>query len=65
MWSSGPGVVGDEACKERIMERLRMHVAAYALPKEIEFRDALPKTIVGKVAYRVLEEEANAAAGVD
>ena len=25
---------------------------------DIEFRDELPKTLVGKVAYRVLEEEA-------
>ena len=34
-----------------------------ALPREIEFRKELPKTLVGKVAYRVLEEEANAKAG--
>ena len=27
------------------------------MPKEIEFRDELPKTLVGKVAYRQLEEE--------
>ena len=27
------------------------------MPYEIEFRDQLPKTLVGKVAYRVLEEE--------
>ena len=33
------------------------HIAKYAMPKEIEFRDELPKTLVGKVAYRVLEEE--------
>ena len=46
--------------KEKIMSVLRMHVAAYALPKEIIFRDELPKTLVGKVAYRKLEEEANA-----
>lgn len=58
-----PGFTPDEACKARIMDHLRMHVAAYALPKEIEFRSELPKTLVGKVAYRVLEEEANAAAG--
>jgi long-chain acyl-CoA synthetase len=53
------GVDPDEACRERIMETLRMHVAAYALPKEIEFRDSLPRTLVGKVAYRRLEEEAS------
>ena len=28
--------------------------------QEIEFRTELPKTLVGKVAYRKLEEEENA-----
>lgn len=32
-------------------------VAKYAMPYDIEFREELPKTLVGKVAYRVLEEE--------
>ena len=27
------------------------------MPRDIEFRKDLPKTLVGKVAYRVLEEE--------
>ena len=27
------------------------------MPKDIEFREELPKTLVGKVAYRLLEEE--------
>ena len=53
------GITGDDACRERIMEQLRLHVAGYALPKEIIFRSELPKTLVGKVAFRVLEEEAN------
>ena len=51
------GVRADEDCKERIMAYLSEHIARYALPKEIEFRNELPKTLVGKVAYRVLEEE--------
>ncbi|MBQ0000945.1 MAG: AMP-dependent synthetase, partial [Clostridiales bacterium] len=53
------GVKGDDACKERIMNQLRDHIARYALPREIEFRSELPRTLVGKVAYRILEEEAN------
>lgn len=53
------GIIPDESCRERIMERLRLHIARYALPREIEFRTELPKTLVGKVAYRLLEEEAN------
>lgn len=53
------GITPDTECKKRIMEQLRQHVARYALPREIEFRTELPKTLVGKVAYRLLEEEAN------
>lgn len=53
------GVLPDEDCKKRIMEYLEHHVATYALPKEIEFRRELPKTLVGKVAYRLLEDEDN------
>lgn len=51
---------GETPCdelKERIMEQLQLHIAKYALPREIEFRAELPKTLVGKVAYRLLEEE--------
>ena len=33
------------------------HVAHYACPREYEFRDQLPLTAVGKVAYRELENE--------
>lgn len=39
------------------MSYCRKHIAKYAMPYDIEFRDELPKTLVGKVAYRVLEEE--------
>ena len=43
----------------QIRAELKKHIAAYAIPKEIVFRKELPKTLVGKVAYRKLEEEAN------
>ena len=46
--------------REELMAHCRKHIAKYAMPYEIEFRPELPKTLVGKVAYRVLEEEANA-----
>lgn len=59
------GVTPDAACKKRIMEYLKDHVARYALPREIEFRKELPKTLVGKVAYRLLEEEENAASSFE
>ena len=51
------GVEPGEELKSRIMEQLTLHIAKYALPREIEFRKELPKTLVGKVAFRVLEQE--------
>ena len=53
------GIKESDELKEKIMDELRQHIAGYALPKEIFFRPELPKTLVGKVAYRLLEEEAN------
>ena len=52
-----PGYEPSEELKQDIREHLKKHVAKYAMPSEIEFRDALPKTLVGKVAYTVLERE--------
>ncbi len=48
------------ALKKEIIRYCAEHVAKYAIPYDIEFREQLPKTLVGKVAYRVLEEEENA-----
>ena len=52
-----PGVEPSEETKKEIMDFCRKHIAKYAMPRDIEFRAELPKTLVGKVAYRVLEEE--------
>ena len=51
------GVVANEQAKDKIMAYCSKRIAKYAMPREIEFRDELPKTLVGKVAYRKLEEE--------
>ncbi len=55
-----PGVEPSEALKKEILDYCAQHIAKYALPRDLEFRSELPKTLVGKVAYRVLEDEANA-----
>ena len=55
-----PGVEPSEELKKEILDYCSGRIAKYAMPREIEFRKELPKTLVGKVAYRVLEEEANA-----
>ena len=52
-----PGIEASEAVKADIMAHCKKYMAKYALPYDIEFRDDMPKTLVGKVAYRVLEEE--------
>ena len=52
-----PGVEPSEAVKQELLEYCKQRIAKYAMPKEIEFRSELPKTLVGKVAYRVLEQE--------
>ena len=55
------GIEPTEELKQEILSYCAEHIAKYAMPKDLEFRTELPKTLVGKVAYRVLEEEANAA----
>lgn len=52
-----PGYEKSEKTKEEILLYCKKNIAKYAMPYDIEFRDSLPKTLVGKVAYRVLEEE--------
>ncbi len=52
-----PGLkVSQEEAKEEILEHCSKYVAKYAMPADIQFRDDMPKTLVGKVAYRILEE---------
>ncbi len=55
------GVEPSERTKAEILKYASKRIAKYAMPKDLEFRAELPKTMVGKVAYRVLEEEEEAA----
>lgn len=50
------GIQPTDQVKQELMEHCRKFVAKYAMPYEIEFREEMPKTLVGKVAYRILEE---------
>ena len=52
-----PGTENPDQVREELMNYCRKHIAKYAMPYEIEFRDSLPTTLVGKVSYRQLEEE--------
>ena len=50
------GIQPTDQVKQELMEHCRKFVAKYAMPCDIEFREEMPKTLVGKVAYRILEE---------
>ena len=52
-----PGTPANDETKKILMDHCRKHIAKYAMPYDIEFKEDMPKTLVGKVAYRVLEEE--------
>ena len=52
-----PGVEPNDELLQSILEHCTQRVAKYAVPQEIEFRTELPHTLVGKVAYTVLEKE--------
>ena len=52
-----PGTPATEETKQELLAHCRKNIAKYAMPYDIEFKEDMPKTLVGKVAYRVLEEE--------
>ena len=52
-----PDAPATEETRQKLLKYCSKHIAKYAMPYDIEFRSELPKTLVGKVAYRVLEEE--------
>lgn len=51
------GYIPDDTVKNDILEYCKKNIAKYAMPYDVEFRSELPKTLVGKVAYTVLEKE--------
>ena len=51
---------GHQVTAEEITSFCRKHLAPFKVPKQVEFRDDLPKTMVGKILRRVLVEEERA-----
>lgn len=48
----------DKSLKEKeLMEHCRENLTGYKVPKEVEWRDELPKSNVGKILRRVLKDE--------
>lgn len=52
-----PDVPANDETRRELLDYCRQNIAKYAMPYDIEFKEEMPKTLVGKVAYRVLEEE--------
>ncbi|HEX6259726.1 MAG TPA: AMP-binding protein [Woeseiaceae bacterium] len=49
---------GASLTEEDIIEHCRKNLTGYKVPRDVEFRDELPKTNVGKVLRRALRDEA-------
>jgi len=47
----------DSVSTDDLLEHCRRYLASYKIPKKIEFRTELPKTILGKTLHRVLRIE--------
>ena len=43
--------------EKQLIEHCQKDLIKWSCPREIEFREALPLTLVGKVAYNVLQDE--------
>jgi long-chain acyl-CoA synthetase len=56
-------VPGQKLNAGQLQTYCREKLTAFKVPKYIEFREALPKTMVGKVLRRVLQEEEKAKSG--
>lgn len=52
---------GAQATADDLIAHCRAHLAPYKVPRHVEFRDSLPKSLIGKVLRRVLSEEERAA----
>jgi long-chain acyl-CoA synthetase len=53
---------GEQATVDEIREFAKARLAAYKVPRAVEFRDDLPKTLIGKVLRRALVEQEQAKA---
>lgn len=52
------GATPSEDLKEGIKNHVRDELSAHEYPREIEFRDELPKTVTGKIRRTELQDEA-------
>ncbi len=51
------GTLPDGATEKEIITHCRSHLIKWSCPRAIEFRETLPTTLVGKVAFKTLEDQ--------
>src|SRR5512145_2693814 len=51
---------GQKATDKEIIDFCRTKLAAYKVPKIVEFRDSIPKSAVGKILRKILRDEETA-----
>lgn len=51
------GIEDDLLTKRKIKEYCIKNLSSYMVPKEFEFRKSLPKTMIGKIDYKLLEKK--------
>ena len=54
----------EEGMRNSIMDTCRKYLIRWAVPKEIEFCDSLPKTLLGKIDFRSLQEQEDKKRGI-
>ena len=51
------GATATDDVKASILAHCKKNIAQYSMPREIEYRTDLPRTLVGKVSFTELERE--------
>lgn len=52
-----PGVLASPAKEKELIDYCRKDLIKWSCPRSIEFRDSLPMTRVGKIAFKILQDE--------
>ena len=48
---------GESATEKEIIDFCRQRLTAYKVPRIVEFRDSLPKSVIGKILRKILRQE--------
>ena len=54
----------EEGMRNAIMDTCRKYLIRWSVPKEIEFVNELPKTLLGKIDFKVLQKQEDEKRGV-